>query len=638
MGCCTCEPPEKQTLAQITPYEKRSCTDVLLLALFIGFWIGTVYITAAAIANGGNPNRVVRGVDMYGRICGVSEGVKDQKYAAWPRPDEYEPKICVASCAETKTNNNIAFKHNSISFLYYCVPSLDGSVSISVSGDFASATERLTRAIGDCYTAWKVILGSAFLAIGLAFMYLVLVRLFSGILVWSAIFGVIIGGAFLGWTLLEEAKRIDSEGVDTDRAKVLKAFGAIAIVFTVLFSLVVFSLRKRIQIAVEVVKEASQALGDMKSMILFPLIPLVVALAYVAAWIVVALYIYSVASTVTKTTPSTVTSGTSNPSTYQFYERNTSFNNSLIYHFFGLLWNVQFLIYFSYMVLAGAVADWYFTPKGAFSKIKKNAVAPLSSAVNAWEDDNKKDKNVASASAAAIGPVTRWPVASSLKRTLRFHLGTVAFGALIIAIINFIRAWVKYIEEKTKNKNNTIQKVFFCMIQCFLKCLHCCADKISKNSFIWTAIWGDNFMSGAVGSFCLIWNNLARVAAINVVSAYLLFLGKVLVALGTTGISAIILVYGSEYKDDISSPILPLLIIFIISYAVSCLFMLVYDTTIDTIFLCFLVDEQYNKNGNMMASKNLQELIGKYSKESQDLAVKSYEAIGQPQLNSPVKK
>lgn len=51
-------------------------------------------------------------------------------------------------------------------------------------------------------------------------------------------------------------------------------------------------------------------------------------------------------------------------------------------------------------------------------------------------------------------------------------------GSLILAIINFIRATVKYIEAKTKRKGNPIQKALFCMIQCCLTCLHWCADKL----------------------------------------------------------------------------------------------------------------------------------------------------------------
>lgn len=48
--------------------------------------------------------------------------------------------------------------------------------------------------------------------------------------------------------------------------------------------------------------------------------------------------------------------------------------------------------------------------------------------------------------------------------------------------------------------------------------------------------------------------------------------------------------------------------------------MVVYETTIDTVFICFLVDEEVNGTGKMFASEKLQRLVGKYKPESDDMA------------------
>lgn len=73
------------------------------------------------------------------------------------------------------------------------------------------------------------------------------------------------------------------------------------------------------------------------------------------------------------------------------------------------------------------------------------------------------------------GELSRMPVTSSCGRTCRFHIGTVALAALIIAIVEFIRACVKYIEEKCAQANggklNCLQKSVFCIIHCCLACL-----------------------------------------------------------------------------------------------------------------------------------------------------------------------
>jgi len=114
-----------------------------------------------------------------------------------------------------------------------------------------------------------------------------------------------------------------------------------------------------------------------------------------------------------------------------------------------------------------------------------------------------------------------WPLWSSIKRTLRYHLGTVAVTSLIIAVIKFVRFVVHYIEKKCKgNPPNKLQKAVFCMIHCCLWWLECCLDKVNKNALIWCAIYGDNFFSSACSSFALIWRNLARVAALHVVTTH----------------------------------------------------------------------------------------------------------------------
>jgi len=144
-------------------------------------------------------------------------------------------------------------------------------------------------------------------------------------------------------------------------------------------------------------------------------------------------------------------------------------------------------------------------------------------------------------------------------------------------------------------------------------------DKINKNAFIWIAIWGDSFGTAACSSFALLFRNLARVAAINLVGAYLMLLGKVIVAMATTGIAAIIFIGVEHYKTDLSSLAMPCAVVFLLSYLVSSLFMVVFETTIDTTFLCFLVDEEHNPN-NMYASANLRQIVNSHSDKSMQMA------------------
>lgn len=43
-----------------------------------------------------------------------------------------------------------------------------------------------------------------------------------------------------------------------------------------------------------------------------------------------------------------------------------------------------------------------------------------------------------------------FPVLRSLRRTLVFHLGSIALGSFVIAVIQFVRLVLEYIDKKTR--------------------------------------------------------------------------------------------------------------------------------------------------------------------------------------------
>lgn len=80
------------------------------------------------------------------------------------------------------------------------------------------------------------------------------------------------------------------------------------------------------------------------------------------------------------------------------------------YMLFVLLWTAQFIVAVGQITLALAVSTWYFT----------------------------RDKG-------AIGSGT---LCRAMNVTTRYHLGTAAFGSLIIAVVEFIRAVIAWMQKK----------------------------------------------------------------------------------------------------------------------------------------------------------------------------------------------
>lgn len=108
----------------------------------------------------------------------------------------------------------------------------------------------------------------------------------------------------------------------------------------------------------------------------------------------------------------------------------------------------------------------------------------------------------------------------------RYHLGTLAFGSLILAICKAIRATLEYIDHKLNKYNNAFVKGILCCLRCFFWCLEKFIKFINRNAYIMCAIHGKNFCRSARSAFNLLLRNIVRVVVLDKVSIKLHYLDK----------------------------------------------------------------------------------------------------------------
>mmetsp|Transcript_13177 Transcript_13177/g.18508 ORF Transcript_13177/g.18508 Transcript_13177/m.18508 type:complete len:107 (-) Transcript_13177:66-386(-) len=89
--------------------------------------------------------------------------------------------------------------------------------------------------------------------------------------------------------------------------------------------------------------------------------------------------------------------------------------------------------------------------------------------------------------------------------------------------------------------------------------------------------------------------NPGRMALVHGIGALFMLIGKIFMIFFTLLICYLILNNAEPYKTDVSNVFLPLLIILFIAYAIANIFMLVYGAGIDSIFICFVYDEEQAK-------------------------------------------
>merc|ERR1711892_1221750 len=349
-------------------------------------------------------------------------------------------------------------------------------------------------------------------------------------------------------------------------------FIASAILLGVILLVTLF-LRNRIRLAIALISEASKAVGSIMSSVFFPIISFFFQLIVMAWFVFVCMYLASSseAQYVFEGTDDSCNPNTVNDTDVRgeciFYKLgpNELENYLQIYNIFGLFWGLCFVSALGEMVLAGAFSSWYWVL-------------------------NKSD-------------VPTFPVLYSFARTFRYHTGTLAFGSLIIAIIKMIRLALQYIQDKLEEKgaDNPVVKAILCICKCCFWCLEKFMKFINRNAYILTAIYGSNFCKSAKEAFSLILRNMVRVAVLDKVTDFLLFLGKVVVT-STVALCSFWYFSGSLSEQvplDLAEPKLnyyfvPVIVITIGAYFIASCFFSVYAMAVDTIFLCALVDMEKN--------------------------------------------
>ncbi|XP_076319239.1 choline transporter-like protein 1 [Tachypleus tridentatus] len=302
-------------------------------------------------------------------------------------------------------------------------------------------------------------------------------------------------------------------------------------------------MRKRIELVSALFKEAGRAVAAMPLLLLQPLLTFITLAAIIVSWFVGYLYIH------------TAEDATVDPETdYVTFHLSTFFQLMKWYHLFALFWFTQFVISCQHVIIAGSVAMWFFT----------------------------RNKN-------RLGT----PIATSFYNLVRYHLGSVALGSFLVAILKLIRAIFKKIERQMK-EHPTWCTTFIQCCSCCLWCFEKFLVFLNRNAFIEVAIYGYSFCKAAQKAFHLLSNNILRVAAINSVGDFVLFLGKA----GVTVATAFIGLELVKDKEGVNYTWVPVSLACVFTYLVAHSFLGVYEMAIDTLFLCFCEDCERNDGIN----------------------------------------
>ncbi|XP_008831890.1 choline transporter-like protein 3 isoform X1 [Nannospalax galili] len=581
------------------PQIYRKCTDTVWLVLFFLFWTGLVFIMGYSVVAGA-VGRLLFGYDSFGNVCGKrnfpvegaplsGQDMTQKKHVFFMNSCNLEVKdrwlsstaLCVSSCPEEQLNTLEEvqlFANTSGSFL--CVYSLSSfNYTQSPNADtlcprlpvppsksfplfnrcipqtpecyslFASVlindADNLHRILSGIMSGRDTILGLCTLALALSLALMFTYRFITTLLVHIIISLVILGLLFvcgvLWWLYYDYTNDLSIE-LDTERQnmKCVLAFAIVTTVITAILLVLIFVLRKRMKLTVDLFQVTNKAISSCPFLLFQPLWTFAILIFFWVLWVAVLL------SLGTAGTAQVMEGGQVD------YKPLSGIRYMWWYHLIGLVWTSEFILACQRTTTAGAVVTCYFTR-------------------------NKND------------PPAR-PILSSLSTLFFYHQGTMVKGSFLITLTRIPRVILLHLYNTLKEKHSTWSRGAFRCCYCGFWCLDRYLHHLNQNAYAATAINGTDFCTSAKDALKIMSKNSSHFTSLNCFGNFIIFLGKVLVLCFTVfgGLMAF------NYNRALQVWAVPLLLVAFLAYLVAHSFLSVFETVLDTLFLCFAVDLETN--------------------------------------------
>jgi hypothetical protein len=165
-----------------------------------------------------------------------------------------------------------------------------------------------------------------------------------------------------------------------------------------------------------------------------------------------------------------------------------------------------------------------------------------------------------------------------------YHLGSLAFGALIVALVTMPRLILEYIVQQYKlEEQNQVTKVLVWVVRCLLWCLHKCVEFITEYAYVYVAITGGSFCGAAQRSFVLIAKYPVQAALDKMASTILGYLVCFTVPLSMVFLSFLMV---QNPEDSVAVAVFT----FGLAFVTTRLAVGVYDIVVTALFVCVMRD------------------------------------------------
>ncbi|CAL8103002.1 unnamed protein product [Orchesella dallaii] len=499
--------------------------------------------------------------------------------------------------------------YSSRPILKRCIPApseMFRGIAFSKIYDYLNGLNIFKQILGDLAVTWVSVLALTSFSFVISFVLIIFLHWMTALISYLIMIGtalICVGfTAYMWWTYASIKMILDS----TDEYMLLNemirnesaflTYSIISTIFTILLVLVVLYLRNRVVVVVQLFREAGSALLAMPCLIIQPFITYISLTCFFCAWLYIVLCLAtadlphsrhlelgqvelllheeqyplnSSLSDVEATTEPTldersisdaqelvgiipqnrsVTLGDLSTLTLVEYSEPTWVKYLWWIYIVGLIWCSEFILACQQMVIASSVAAWYFSRNRAQMKCV---------------------------------------IMEAICRLVKYHLGSVALGALLITLVKVPRLILKF-ADRVLRKWDQVKWAKWASrcCQCCLSCFENWMRDIHHNAYTVIAIQGVGFCPASKLAFSALVQNALQLAVINSIGDCVLFLAKCIAAL-LTGLLAVVYFQSDE---SLYFYAVPVLLTTIFAYFVAHCVISVFEMAVDTLFLCFCED------------------------------------------------
>lgn len=497
--------------------QNRRQTNRAVLVSFITVVVVLVPFLVYNLSNADLSHWIKR--DNCGNLCGY----KNEKYEEW-------------NCTGQDFTNKPYLLTRDINERICVEECPPGSYEFGYSSCVKIRDDNLAKDVKDAISGigdgWWIIILSMLISVSLCFGMVLLFRHAVEFVVWFLLIGsmgvlAIAAGlfwiAYLNWTN-EPGHTNDDQGAS--------AFLTMAIVCSsvlIILLLLITCMIKRVKLVIQLFKESAKAIFEIPSLVYLPILTFIAVTLTVI--IVVCLNLFTLtAAKLVEVAPN-----------HLEYLPNAVMVFTMLYGIFVYVWFLTFIVGAQYIIVAGAVSAWFFT----------------------------RNKNYLDS-----------PLRTSFLNFLKFHLGTVLVGSLIITIVDILRMVLRGLAANSRTR---------WLVDC------CCSQIIaflklfSKNAYIQTALHGQPFFESGKRAVKLFVSNVENVVALNSIGNFVIILAQLLLMVVCSAAGFFIAkVSGNPYWTAIG------VICCFLAISMVSMFFNIFVATIDSIFMCYCEDTTLN--------------------------------------------